>query len=81
MEIDWVWCVMIGNKDAALDEIEKLGLPSHPLVLVLDNVRSAYNVGSIFRTAETARVSEVAYNYYFYYYYYYYYYHKSSQWM
>jgi tRNA G18 (ribose-2'-O)-methylase SpoU len=31
----------------------------HPIVLVLDNVRSAYNVGSLFRTAETAGVEEV----------------------
>lgn len=31
----------------------------HPIKLVLDNVRSAYNVGSIFRTAETALVEEV----------------------
>ena len=27
-------------------------------MLVLDNVRSAYNVGSLFRTAETAAVRE-----------------------
>lgn len=48
------------NKDAALEAVESMGLPTHPLVLVLDNVRSAYNVGSIFRTAETARVAEVS---------------------
>ena len=30
-----------------------------PLKFVLDNVRSAYNVGSIFRTADTARLAEV----------------------
>lgn len=29
------------------------------LILVLDNVRSAYNVGSVFRTADCAGVSEV----------------------
>ena len=29
----------------------------NPIVLVLDNLRSAYNVGTIFRTAETAGVS------------------------
>jgi len=34
-------------------------LPAHPIHLVLDNVRSAYNVGSIFRTADTARLAEV----------------------
>jgi 23S rRNA (guanosine2251-2'-O)-methyltransferase len=31
----------------------------HPIVLVLDNLRSAYNVGSIYRTAETASVNHV----------------------
>jgi len=31
----------------------------HPIVLVLDNLRSAYNVGSIYRTAETASVDHV----------------------
>jgi tRNA G18 (ribose-2'-O)-methylase SpoU len=30
-----------------------------PLVGVLDNLRSAFNVGSIFRTAEAARLSEL----------------------
>lgn len=34
-------------------------LPRHPLVVVLDRVRSAYNVGSIFRTADAARVAHV----------------------
>ncbi|GAB5353351.1 hypothetical protein AAMO2058_000029600 [Amorphochlora amoebiformis] len=31
----------------------------HELVIVLDNVRSAFNVGQIFRTAETAAVHQV----------------------
>mgnify|MGYP006318299779 FL=1 len=30
-----------------------------PLVVVLDNVRSMYNVGSIFRTSDAFRVSAV----------------------
>lgn len=34
-------------------------LAGHELVLVLDNVRSAYNVGSLLRTADTARVGAV----------------------
>lgn len=34
-------------------------LPAHSLVLVLDNVRSAYNVGSLLRTADTARATEI----------------------
>ena len=31
----------------------------HPLAIVLDRLRSAYNVGNIFRLAEVARVREV----------------------
>lgn len=34
-------------------------LPRHPVVVVLDNIRSAYNVGSIFRTADAARIAHV----------------------
>ena len=33
--------------------------PKSPLILVLDNVRSTYNVGSIFRTADAFRVQEI----------------------
>lgn len=51
---------------SSLKEIESVpsALPTlpyeiHPIVLVLDNLRSAYNVGSIYRTAETASVSHV----------------------
>ena len=31
----------------------------HPLYVVLDNVRSAFNVGSIFRTCDAAGVTEI----------------------
>ena len=31
----------------------------HPVVLVLDNIRSAFNVGSMFRSAETAGAAEI----------------------
>ncbi len=31
----------------------------HPVTLILDNIRSLYNVGSIFRTADAALVSEI----------------------
>lgn len=47
------------NHDMAADERERRGVVLQPLVLVLDNVRSAYNVGSILRTAETAGVRKV----------------------
>jgi tRNA G18 (ribose-2'-O)-methylase SpoU len=40
-----------------LDEYAQLG--KHPLYLVLDNLRSAFNVGSIFRSADAARLAGV----------------------
>jgi len=45
------------NNDAAARTTQRLS--PHPLTLVLDNVRSAYNVGSLFRTADTARCAEI----------------------
>jgi tRNA G18 (ribose-2'-O)-methylase SpoU len=33
--------------------------PRHPIIVVLDNVRSLYNVGSLFRTADAVRAQEV----------------------
>jgi len=47
------------NTDHAQSERTQRGIELHPLVLVLDNVRSAYNVGNILRTAETAAVLRV----------------------
>jgi len=39
---------------------DELGrLPRHPVVVILDNIRSAYNVGSIFRTADAARIEHI----------------------
>lgn len=40
--------------DTYKTEVEKL-----PLVVVLDNIRSAHNVGSIFRTADAMAISKV----------------------
>lgn len=34
-------------------------LPKHPVVAVLDNVRSLYNVGSIFRTSDAALIEKL----------------------
>ncbi|MEM1042795.1 MAG: RNA methyltransferase [Bacteroidota bacterium] len=34
-------------------------LPRHPIAVVLDNIRSAYNVGSVLRTADAARLAHV----------------------
>jgi len=31
----------------------------HPITIILDNIRSLYNVGSIFRTADSALISEL----------------------
>lgn len=39
---------------------EEIGaLPKHPLVVVVDNVRSLFNVGSIFRTSDAARIEKL----------------------
>ena len=45
--------------DLPLDVEAYRRLPRHPLYLVLDHLRSAFNVGSIFRTADTARIAQV----------------------
>lgn len=34
-------------------------LPRHPVAVVLDNIRSIYNVGSIFRTSDAARIEKL----------------------
>ena len=39
--------------------MEYKSLPDTGLVLVLDNIRSAYNVGSAFRTADSFRIDKV----------------------
>ncbi|MCS7170493.1 MAG: RNA methyltransferase [Candidatus Kapabacteria bacterium] len=40
-----------------LDEVHRV--LRHPISLVLDNIRSLYNVGSLFRTADAIRAQEV----------------------
>lgn len=45
--------------DSALPLEEYRRLEKFPATLVLDNLRSAFNVGSIFRTADTARIERV----------------------
>ncbi|MEW6749895.1 MAG: TrmH family RNA methyltransferase [Candidatus Latescibacterota bacterium] len=45
--------------DAALSPEEYARLPKHPLYLLLDQLRSAFNVGSIYRTADAARLAAV----------------------
>jgi len=34
-------------------------LPKHPVSVILDNLRSAFNVGAIYRTADAARIASV----------------------
>jgi 23S rRNA (guanosine2251-2'-O)-methyltransferase len=46
------------DRDRSVEEGPILAEPL-PLIGVLDNLRSAFNVGSIFRTAEAARVREL----------------------
>ena len=38
---------------------DAVSLTRHPVALLLDNVRSAFNVGSLFRTGETAGIQEI----------------------
>jgi 23S rRNA (guanosine2251-2'-O)-methyltransferase len=43
--------------DAALSLDQYNALPKHPLYIILDNLRSAFNVGAIFRLCDTMRVA------------------------
>jgi 23S rRNA (guanosine2251-2'-O)-methyltransferase len=43
--------------DAAISPEEYRKLPKNPLYVILDNLRSAFNVGAIFRTCDALRVS------------------------
>ncbi len=38
---------------------EVRNLPRHPLVLILENIRSSHNVGAIFRTADATLVEKI----------------------
>ena len=49
----------VRNHDSPLSREAYERLPKHPLQLVLDNLRSAFNVGSIYRTADTARLAGI----------------------
>jgi len=40
-------------------QVEKLSSPRVPLVLVLDNIRSLFNVGSMFRSADAAGIEKM----------------------
>ncbi len=49
----------VRSLDSSLSPEELRALPRRPVRLVLDNLRSAFNVGSIFRLADAARVEQV----------------------
>lgn len=53
------------DKKLSMDELNRLSIdeyktfPKYPVVLVLDNVRSLQNVGSVFRTADAFNVEKI----------------------
>jgi len=49
----------VRSHDSSLSPEEFRKLPRRPVHLVLDNLRSAFNVGSLFRVADAARLAEV----------------------
>jgi 23S rRNA (guanosine2251-2'-O)-methyltransferase len=49
----------VRSRDSALSPEEFARLPRRPIHIVLDNLRSAFNVGSIFRLADAVRAAEV----------------------
>jgi tRNA G18 (ribose-2'-O)-methylase SpoU len=50
---------LASSEIARVDADALAGLPRHPIVVVLDDIRSAHNVGSILRTSDAARVERV----------------------
>jgi tRNA G18 (ribose-2'-O)-methylase SpoU len=49
----------VKTHDSILTPEEFRKLPRHPITVILDNLRSAFNVGSIVRSADCARVQKV----------------------
>lgn len=49
----------VKTRDSELPPEEFAKLPRRPIHIVLDNLRSAFNVGSVFRLADAARAAEV----------------------
>jgi|TARA_B110000879_G_scaffold36803_1_gene51172 tRNA G18 (ribose-2'-O)-methylase SpoU len=53
------------NKKLKLEELNRISVPEFksaekfPVVVVLDNIRSAFNIGSIFRTADALAIESV----------------------
>ena len=55
---EWLRNVDRNRAEAVSKSDEKIGV-KHPVVIVLDNVRSAHNVGNILRLTEAAQVESV----------------------
>ncbi len=51
--------IRVRNRDRSIPIEIYSRLPCHPITVVLDNLRSRFNVGAIFRTCECARVERV----------------------
>jgi tRNA G18 (ribose-2'-O)-methylase SpoU len=51
--------LLVRSFDSLLSPEDFLGLPRLPVHVILDNLRSAFNVGSIIRTADCARIEKV----------------------
>ncbi|MDP7640994.1 MAG: hypothetical protein QGI52_00925, partial [Alphaproteobacteria bacterium] len=52
---------VVRTHDSPLSLDEYRRLPRHPIHLVLDNLRSAFNVGSIFRVADACGARELVF--------------------
>lgn len=57
-------CIMetrlhVRSFDSPLSPEDFRGIPRCPVIVVLDNLRSAFNVGSVFRTADCALVEKI----------------------
>ena len=49
-------------KNEELDRLsvdDYISIDKFPIVIVLDNIRSLYNIGSVFRTADCFRLAEI----------------------
>ena len=49
--------IEVRSRDLDISHDEYARRPKFPVVLVLDNLRSAFNVGALFRVADTARLA------------------------
>lgn len=49
----------VRSQDSPLPPEEFARLPRHPIYIILDNLRSAFNVGVIFRLADAVRAQEL----------------------